>query len=70
MNISIVTTTINIPKFFSDYCQDIILQKKHNVSFVVIGDKKTPLEVNDYCKNLQEKYNLQVEYYDVSCQLK
>jgi hypothetical protein len=69
MKISIVTTTINVPTFFDGYCQDIILQSDNQVSFVVIGDKKTPIEVGPYCEGLEKKYNLPIEYYDVDRQI-
>ncbi|MFZ0051875.1 MAG: hypothetical protein WAK96_08850, partial [Desulfobaccales bacterium] len=69
MKISIVTTTINVPTFLDGYCQDLVLQNEKKVSCVVIGDKKTPIEVGPYCEGLEEKYNIPIEYYDVDRQV-
>jgi hypothetical protein len=59
---AIVTTTINVPTLLDSYADDA---KKHwrDVLFVVVGDKKTPLETAEYCTGLAERSGFTVEYF-------
>lgn len=68
MSVAIVTTTINVPRLFEGYCQDFLKHGHKDVIFIVIGDQKTPREVEQYCKSLQQQYGYLFEYYDVDRQ--
>lgn len=62
MKTAIVTTTIFVPRLLSAYARDA---KKHGhvPIFVVIGDKKTPPETEDFCKKLGKSSGFSVEYF-------
>ena len=64
---AIVTTTIFVPKLLDTYAEDA---KKHgqDMLFIVVGDKKTPPETEEYCKGLQERSGYTVEYFSVERQ--
>ena len=64
---AIVTTTIYVPKLLDSYADDAV-RFKHNVLFVVIGDKKTPPETADYCAALSKRTGIRVEYFPVARQ--
>tara|TARA_B100000989_G_scaffold298791_1_gene289881 strand:+ start:1430 stop:2554 length:1125 start_codon:yes stop_codon:yes gene_type:complete len=65
---AICTTTINVPKFFEDVCQNANKFNHKDLVFLVIGDYKTPKIVGEYLKKLENKYNLPFEYYNVEAQ--
>lgn len=68
MKTTIVTTTIHVPTLLKDYVDNT---KKHNhvdLDYIVIGDKKTPTEVRDYCHGLSRESGYQIEYMDVAQQ--
>jgi hypothetical protein len=65
IKLAVVTTTINVPQFLEDYCEDFKLHHHTDVAFVVIGDYKTPVEAKSYCEALGERYGYEMEYYDV-----
>lgn len=55
MKITITTTTIHIPTLIEDYIKDIIKYGRQDyVDFVITGDKKSPIEAYEFCKNLQK----------------
>lgn len=58
---AIVTTTIYVPKLLDAYAKDARAHKR-DVLFVVVGDKKTPLETAQYCAGLAKKGH-SVEYF-------
>src|SRR6476660_9564261 len=68
MSLAVVTTTINVPKLFEDYCKDFRAHNRGEIYFIVIGDRKTPVEVATYCQLLQQTYGYPVEYFDVNSQ--
>jgi len=68
IKLAIVTTTINVPHFLEDYCKDFKAHDHKDVIFIVIGDKKTPDEAESYCLSLGERYEYEVEYYNVARQ--
>lgn len=69
MKITITTTTIHIPYLIEDYIKDIIKHgRKEYVDFVITGDKKTPIEAKEYCRSLQDKYDIPVLFMDVEDQ--
>jgi len=61
-SIAIVTTTIYVPKLLASYAEDA---KKygHSPLFVVVGDKKTPSETEDFCANLAKQTGFRIEYF-------
>ncbi len=62
MKTAIVTTTIFVPKLLAAYAKDA-KKYKHDPLFVVIGDKKTPPETEQFCADLQRKSGFRVEYF-------
>lgn len=69
MKIGIVTTTINFPTFLYDFEINLINseQRSEEINFIVVGDKKTPEEVQRFCEN-QSFEGLNVEYWDPESQ--
>lgn len=70
-NLSFVTTTISDPVFLQKYIRNI---KRHdhnlsNISFIVVGDLKTPLSVQDYCEDLSTQHGVEVQYLGVEDQI-
>ena len=69
MKTTITTTTIHVPFLIEDYIKDIVTHGRQNdIDFVITGDKKTPPEAKDYCRSLQEKYDIPVLFMDVDDQ--
>lgn len=68
MKYSIVLTTINIPSLLIDYA-DNFLHYGHasEVEILVIGDKKTPLGVEELMIKIRDK-GINAEYFDISKQ--
>jgi len=65
MRTAIVTTTIYVPKLLADYVADA-KKYNHECSFIVVGDKKTPPEAADFCKQL----DADIRFFDVADQEK
>lgn len=65
---SIVTTTINNPVLLDDYANDCTNHDYKNVSFIVIGDKKTDKQAKPYVESLNDKFNYDFQYFDVEKQ--
>lgn len=69
MKVTITTTTINVPYLIEDYIKDIIKHERQDyVDFVITGDKKTPRETAEFCKEMQDQYKIPVLYMDVEAQ--
>ncbi|MDD5070092.1 MAG: hypothetical protein PHV17_05130 [Candidatus Omnitrophica bacterium] len=66
----VVTTTIRIPHFLKDLCENAKKNNRDDVSFVVIGDIKTPKEIREFCADLADTYSYSVDYYDIDGQKK
>lgn len=69
--LSFVTTTINNPTFLEGYIENA---KRHghdlaNLTFLVVGDLKTPLSVQDYCEELSAEHGVEVRYLGVEDQI-
>lgn len=64
MKITITTTTINVPYLLEDYIKDAIKFGHNNVDFIIAGDKKTPDETPQYCKELGQNYSIPVTFMD------
>lgn len=68
--ITLVTTTIRVPHFLEGVCKNAILNNRTNLSFIVIGDKKTPNETRDFCGFISDKYHFPVDYLGIEEQEK
>jgi hypothetical protein len=70
--LSFVTTTINKPIFFEEYIENIESHGHNptNIEFLVVGDLKTPLEVEDYCNRLEAETGYEIRYLGVRKQKK
>ena len=64
----ILTTTINIPYFLENILSNVKKFKHKNVFVVVVTDKKTPVEAEEYCLKTSKKYNIKIDYFDVEKQ--
>src|SRR5271170_7671929 len=51
MKTTIVTTTISVPTFLTAY-EANARRFGHEVDFIVVGDKKTPLEAAAFCESI------------------
>ena len=52
---AIITTTINIPFFLNKILQNVLKEKKNKkIITIVIGDKKTPKKINQFCKKIEK----------------
>ena len=65
---AVVTTTIRVPEMLDATCKNAQKNKHENIEFFVIGDKKTPENVSEYCEKLSSKYNYPVHYLDIDDQ--
>lgn len=65
---TIVTTTINIPHLLRDYAKDAIESGRDIEKFVVVGDKKTPDSVGQFCNGIQREYGVSCKYLSVQDQ--
>lgn len=67
---TLVTTTIRIPDFLEGVCKNALFYRRSNISFIVIGDRKSPLETRDYCQSISNQYRFPVEYLNIEDQEK
>jgi hypothetical protein len=67
MKTTIVTTTINIPILLIEYAENARYYGHTDVDFIVIGDRKSPLETAGVCKRVPH-YSCQ--YLDIDAQRK
>jgi hypothetical protein len=65
MKTSIVTTTINIPVLLPKYAENARYYGHRDVDFIVIGDRKSPLETGEFCKTVP---HFPCSYLDVASQ--
>ncbi len=67
--ISIVTTTINVPFFLEGLIRNLnIYNNLKKTNIIVIGDKKTPSDTEDYVKKFKKK--IDIRYLSISQQEK
>lgn len=64
MKTTIVTTTINVPNFLQGYVQNIKKFGHENVSFIVVGDRKSALATAEFCDGIPD-----CEYLDTVSQI-
>ena len=67
---AVCTTTINVPKFFDDVCKNAKKYGHKDIVFFVIGDYKTPKNVDNFLVSLEKKYNFPFEYFNIRRQKK
>jgi hypothetical protein len=65
---AIVTTTINIPKLLRQYAENARHYGHQEVSFIVIGDRKSPPETAAFCQTIEQYYRC--SYLDIPAQQK
>lgn len=70
-DIGVVTTTINKPTFLEGYVENA---REHgypsdDITFIVVGDLKTPLGVETYCRSLASDHGVEVIYMGIDDQL-
>ena len=56
MKTTIVTTTIYVPDALEKYCRNARFHGHSDLSFIVIGDMKTPPETRAFCDTLKSRY--------------
>jgi hypothetical protein len=66
MKTTVVTTTINIPSLLLDYARNACQYGHSDLDFIVIGDRKSPPEIADFCKNIDRLYPC--AYWDIPAQ--
>ena len=54
MKITIVTTTINIPYFLESYIKNFQKHNHRDITFIIIGDRKTARGAEEYIQNLNK----------------
>lgn len=67
MKTTIVTTTIYLPSALEKYCENARFYGHTDLDFVVIGDKKTPLETRAFCESLAARW-YPCQYLDIADQ--
>ena len=65
MKTTIVTTTIHVPVLLREYIANVKKYGHSEVDYIIIGDKKTPNEVRDFCSVLAKDSGYHIEYMDV-----
>jgi len=68
MQVALVTTTIHVPILLESYMQDAMSFGHKDVSFIIIGDCKTPREAEEFCKDLRRRYHYETVFLDVNGQ--
>ena len=64
-NTFVVTTTIRVPTLLRDVSKNAMDHGHSNVTFLVIGDTKTPLEAETLCKELAQNSGVRIEYLGI-----
>ena len=65
MRYAITITTINKPTVIESYIKNIQNYSHKNVAIIIVGDKKTPSGVEDYCASVARESSITVKYLDV-----
>ncbi len=64
---AITITTIHIPKILRDISENLIRHKKTDASSIlVIGDKKTPDGIKEYCGKTASEFGVDIEYLGIA----
>ena len=59
---SLVTTTINVPRLLEAYAKDAREHSRKIENFIIVGDRKTPKEVKDFCEKIQKEIGISCIY--------
>ncbi len=62
---AVVSTTIRKPLMLEGACKNAKFYNRKNIEFFVVGDKKTPTDTPDYCKELSSKYSYPIHYMEL-----
>src|SRR3989344_7892284 len=65
---TLLTTTIRVPTFIEEVCRNIVVNKHDDVSWYIIGDRKTPPETGKHCDAVSGKFGIPVTYVDLEAQ--
>lgn len=65
MRVAIVTTTIHVPRLLDGYVQNLARFGHEDVGFVIVGDHKTPPEIEAYLADLRGRCAYPIDYWDV-----
>lgn len=68
--VAVVTTTIRVPEFLKGVSENAARYEKQDISFYIIGDKKTPNEAIELCNSLEKEYPYSYNYYSLEDQEK
>ncbi len=68
MKTAITITTINKPTVIESYLKNILNYGHQDVEIIIVGDKKTPSGVGDYCAKISRESLITVKYLDVDFQ--
>ncbi len=68
---AIVTTTIHVPTLLKKYVQNLSYHghSGQEVTFIIVGDKKTPPSAASFCKELEKSSDHAFVFFDVERQL-
>ncbi|MFC2048067.1 hypothetical protein ACFLSK_01390 [Chloroflexota bacterium] len=69
MKTAVVLTTINIPHLLVEYAENFAKYNHKDVEFIIIGDLKTPAEVEKVSNNIRDR-RFEAEYFDIDKQEK
>ena len=68
MKTAVTITTVNKPIVIDSFIKNIQKNDHKNVEIIIVGDKKTPSGVGDYCLKLSKNYSIPVRYLDIPFQ--
>ena len=69
MSAALVTTSIYVPKLLEDYALDAVATGHSDTVFVVIGDRKTPVEAKRWALDLASRHGIPLEFLDCDDQV-
>lgn len=70
MDTSLTLTTINMPHVIENILENAGESETENLQIVIIGDLKTPLEIEDYVKKVDKSSKAEIVYLSVADQEK
>ncbi len=68
MTVAVTMTTIHEPRVLEDFAANVKHHGHREVTFLIVGDRKTPDAVGAYCQALARRVGLPVRYYDAAQQ--
>ena len=68
MKVAITLTTINKPEVLEEYLKNINHYGHNDIEVIVVGDRKTPSGVDQYCNELSKKSGIIIKYMDIEFQ--